>query len=66
MRGESGSNKLTVVGSVDPENLREWVERRTKKKVELLSPLPKLKVDADKNDEAKKCAAAAGEDKKVV
>lgn len=67
MRGESGSDKLTVVGRVDPEKLREWVETRTKRKVELLSPLPKPKVDADKKDDAKKCAAAAaGEDKKVV
>lgn len=65
MRGESGSNKLTVVGRVDPEKLREWVERRTKMKVELLSPLPKPKVDADKDD-AKKCSAAAGEDKSVI
>lgn len=66
VRGQSCSKKLTVVGSVDPAKLREWVEGRTEKKVEPLSPLPKPKVDADKKDDAKECAAAASEDKKVV
>ncbi|KAL3629544.1 hypothetical protein CASFOL_026766 [Castilleja foliolosa] len=33
--------KITVVGNVDPAKLREKVERKTHKKVELNSPLPK-------------------------
>ncbi|XP_073062871.1 heavy metal-associated isoprenylated plant protein 6 [Primulina eburnea] len=35
------ANKLTVTGNVDPSWLRERVETKTKKKVELISPQPK-------------------------
>ncbi|CAA0830448.1 Heavy metal transport/detoxification superfamily protein [Striga hermonthica] len=38
---DCGSNKLTVTGHVDPSWLRERVEYKTKKKVELVSPQPK-------------------------
>lgn len=56
MKGDSSTNKLTVVGKVDPEKLRERVESKTKKKVELISPQPKPKdKDGDKKkDEPKK------------
>lgn len=33
--------KITVVGKVDPAMLREQVEQKTHKKVELISPQPK-------------------------
>ncbi|OVA18012.1 Heavy metal-associated domain [Macleaya cordata] len=45
-KGDSATNKITVVGKVDPVKLRDRVESKTKKKVELLSPLPKKE---DKN-----------------
>ncbi|XP_010253988.1 PREDICTED: heavy metal-associated isoprenylated plant protein 3-like [Nelumbo nucifera] len=41
VKGDSSNNKLTVVGKVDPLKLRERVEQKTKKKVELISPIPK-------------------------
>ncbi|XP_042474981.1 heavy metal-associated isoprenylated plant protein 3-like [Macadamia integrifolia] len=50
------SNKLTVIGKADPVKLRERVEQKTKKKVELISPLPKK--DKDGKD-------AGGGDKKT-
>ncbi|GMG98773.1 hypothetical protein Nepgr_000613 [Nepenthes gracilis] len=38
-------NRLTVVGNVDPVKLREILEKKTKKKFELVSPLPKKAKD---------------------
>lgn len=38
--GDVSSNKLTVVGKVDPEKIRDRVQSKTKKKVVLVSPLP--------------------------
>ncbi|KAJ4968745.1 hypothetical protein NE237_015446 [Protea cynaroides] len=35
------SNKSKAIGKADPMKLRERVEQKTKKKVELISPLPK-------------------------
>ncbi|KAG8371290.1 hypothetical protein BUALT_Bualt13G0072200 [Buddleja alternifolia] len=49
--------KITVVGNVDPAKLREKVEQKTHKKVELISPLPK------KDDNKEKAATAGGEGK---
>ncbi|KAJ9699280.1 hypothetical protein PVL29_008062 [Vitis rotundifolia] len=40
-KADSDTNKVTVIGKVDPSVLREMLERKTKKKVELLSPAPK-------------------------
>ncbi|KAI3917160.1 hypothetical protein MKX01_003609 [Papaver californicum] len=57
---DSTSNKITVIGKVDPVKLRENVESKTKKKVELLSPIPKKDDknggggDKKKPEEAKK------------
>ncbi|KAF8403111.1 hypothetical protein HHK36_011205 [Tetracentron sinense] len=45
VKSDSNTNKLTVVGKVDPANLRETIEEKTKKKVELISPLPKKDKD---------------------
>lgn len=49
------TNKVTVVGNVDPIKLREKIEEKTKKKVELISPSPKK----DKNG-----GGGGGEEKK--
>ncbi|GAA0184625.1 hypothetical protein LIER_31913 [Lithospermum erythrorhizon] len=38
---EWDSNKVSVLGHVDPLKLREKMEQKTHKKVELISPLPK-------------------------
>ncbi|KAF8395263.1 hypothetical protein HHK36_019205 [Tetracentron sinense] len=48
MKGDINTNKLTVIGKVDPVKLRERVEKKTKKKVELISPLPKKEKDGEK------------------
>ncbi|KAL0426424.1 UNVERIFIED_CONTAM: Heavy metal-associated isoprenylated plant protein 3 [Sesamum latifolium] len=40
VKAECEARKLTVTGNVDPAWLREQVETKTKKKVELISPLP--------------------------
>ena len=50
MKVDSGSGKITVTGKVDPLKLREKLEEKTHKKVELLSPVPKK--DKAKNDDA--------------
>ncbi|XP_077220596.1 heavy metal-associated isoprenylated plant protein 3-like [Tasmannia lanceolata] len=50
VKGDKSNNKLTVVGKIDPEKIRERVESKTKKKVELISPQPKK----DKDGESKK------------
>lgn len=46
--------KITVVGKVDPAKLRERVEHKTHKKVELISP--QLKKDDNKNGDNKEKA----------
>ncbi|KZV26180.1 hypothetical protein F511_06347 [Dorcoceras hygrometricum] len=56
VKADSANNKLTVVGKVDPAGLRERVEYKTKKKVELVSPQSKK--------EGGDGGAAAGGDKK--
>ncbi|GFZ20422.1 heavy metal transport/detoxification superfamily protein [Actinidia rufa] len=48
VKGLGDSNKLTVVGKVDPVKFREMLEKKAKKKVELVSPLPKKDKDNDK------------------
>ncbi|EOA27101.1 hypothetical protein CARUB_v10023199mg [Capsella rubella] len=52
---DTGGNKLTVVGKIDPVKLREKLEEKTKRKVVLANP-PPPKVDVP-------VAAAAGEKK---
>ncbi|GFY83990.1 heavy metal transport/detoxification superfamily protein [Actinidia rufa] len=41
VKADIASNKLTVTGKVDPAKVRERVEGKTHKKVEILSPPPK-------------------------
>ncbi|KAK9126617.1 hypothetical protein Scep_015463 [Stephania cephalantha] len=58
----SETNKLTVKGKVDPAKLRERVEHKTKKKVELVSPQVK-KDGGEKKTEEKSSEKKAGDDK---
>ncbi|XP_020589146.1 heavy metal-associated isoprenylated plant protein 3-like [Phalaenopsis equestris] len=44
---DMASNKLTVIGTADPWKLRDHVEAKTRKKVEILSPASPPKKDAD-------------------
>lgn len=41
MKTDCGANKVTVIGKVDPAKMKERLEEKTKKKVELVSPQPK-------------------------
>ncbi|KAJ9694389.1 hypothetical protein PVL29_010061 [Vitis rotundifolia] len=53
---DSAGNKVTVTGKVDPVKLREKLEEKTKKKVELISPVPKKEAKdggADKKSDDK-------------
>lgn len=62
VKAEMALNKLTVVGKVDPMKLRDKLSQKTKKNVELVSPLPPKKDNkaaADDNKPEKKA-----EDKK--
>ncbi|AED97379.1 Heavy metal transport/detoxification superfamily protein [Arabidopsis thaliana] len=57
VKSESATGKLTVTGALDPVKLREKLEEKTKKKVDLVSPQPKKekeKENKNKNDEDKK------------
>ncbi|EXB22443.1 hypothetical protein L484_002168 [Morus notabilis] len=49
-----GANKVTVTGKVDPAAIRENLEKKTKKKVELVSPQPKKDGGGDKKPAEKK------------
>lgn len=55
---DADSKKLTVIGKVDPVMLREKVEQKTHKHVELISPVPK------KDGKGKGDNAGAGDEKK--
>ncbi|XP_022144703.1 heavy metal-associated isoprenylated plant protein 5-like [Momordica charantia] len=54
VKADCGANKLTVIGKMDVIAVKEKLELKTKKKVELISPQPKKDAAA---------AAAAGEKK---
>ncbi|KAH0463211.1 hypothetical protein IEQ34_007793 [Dendrobium chrysotoxum] len=54
---DMANNKLTVIGSADPWKLREHLEAKTRKKVEIVSPANPPKKEADGG---KKAAAADG------
>ncbi|KAL6585402.1 hypothetical protein OROMI_002046 [Orobanche minor] len=57
VKADCDSKKLTVTGNVDPAWLREKVESKTKKKVEVISPQPKKNAGG--------VAAACGGDNKA-
>ncbi|KAM7527971.1 hypothetical protein LguiB_031381 [Lonicera macranthoides] len=52
VKGSDGGemNKLTVAGKVDPAKLQERLEKKTKKKVEIISPLPKKEKEKEKEN----------------
>ncbi|KAF5751569.1 mediator of RNA polymerase II transcription subunit 12-like [Tripterygium wilfordii] len=50
VKAEAASNKLTVVGKVDPSKIREKLEQKTKKKVDLISPQPKKDNNKDNDN----------------
>lgn len=50
---DCGANKVTVIGKVDPAAIKEKLEQKTKKKVELVSPQPKKDGSGDKKAEEK-------------
>lgn len=56
MTVDGGSGKITVTGKVDPVTLCEELEKKTHKKVELLSSVPKKDKEnsKSKNDDAEK------------
>ncbi|XP_065868932.1 heavy metal-associated isoprenylated plant protein 3-like [Euphorbia lathyris] len=60
---DSESNKLTVVGKVDPSQIRDFLHQKTKKKVELISPQPK-KEDSNNDKNKKKDDNKKSDDKK--
>ncbi|XP_027071213.2 heavy metal-associated isoprenylated plant protein 3 [Coffea arabica] len=64
VKADCASNKLTVTGNVDPGWLREKVEQRTKKKVELLSPPSKKDSGGGGDKKADDKADKKSDDKK--
>ncbi|KAF8046473.1 hypothetical protein N665_3663s0005 [Sinapis alba] len=53
VKAESDTGKLTVTGDVDPAKLREQLEVKIKKKVELVSPQPNKEKEKDDNNNNK-------------
>ncbi|GLT65035.1 hypothetical protein SLA2020_374890 [Shorea laevis] len=51
VKKEMEANKVTVVGAVDPVVLREKLNQKTKKKVDLISPQPKKDDNSGKKDQ---------------
>ena len=46
MKADVATNKLTVLGKADPWKLKERVEAKTRKKVDIISPANPPKKDA--------------------
>lgn len=63
VKAESETGKVTVTGNVDPTKLRDNLAEKIKKKVELISPLPK-KDNKKENEPNKKSDEKKNEDKK--
>ncbi|KAK4772954.1 hypothetical protein SAY87_027973 [Trapa incisa] len=65
---DSSNNKLTVTGKVDAVKIKERLEEKTKKKIDIISPLPKKDAAAPagdkKPDEKKPAEEKKEEDKK--
>lgn len=58
VKADCAANKLTVIGKIDPAQVRDTLAAKTKKKVDLISPQPKK--------DAAPAAAAAGDKKSDV
>lgn len=71
VKADSAANKLTVTGKLDPSGIREKLEQKIKKKVELVSPQPKKdgggdnKPKEEKKEEKKKEAEKPAKPKEV-
>lgn len=67
MKTDSAANKLTVTGKVDPAGIKEKLEQKIKKKVDLVSPQPAKKDggggDEKKTEEKKPAAEGKAEGK---
>lgn len=50
VKSEFATGKLTVTGDLDPAKLREKLEEKTKKKVDLVSPQPKKEKENNNKD----------------
>ncbi|XP_073008585.1 heavy metal-associated isoprenylated plant protein 3-like [Typha latifolia] len=61
---DRSSNKITVTGKADPWKLKERLESKIHKKVDLISPTNPPKKDAAKDGDAKKPAADKAKDQK--
>lgn len=66
VKADCATNKLTVLGKVDPSKIKERLEVKTKKKVELVSPQPNKasKEGGDKKPEEKKSEEKKSDEKK--
>ncbi|XP_044506551.1 heavy metal-associated isoprenylated plant protein 3-like [Mangifera indica] len=53
VKADTGSNKVTVVGAVDPSKIRDKLEKKLKKKVDLISPQPKKDKEKEKENAQK-------------
>lgn len=53
VKPEMSSNKVTVIGTADPTAIKEKLDKKTKKKVELISSQPKKDDNKDENKEKK-------------
>ena len=62
MKADAGSGKLTVMGKLDPWKLRDRVEAKTHKKVDLVSPANFPKKGADANGQKhSRCRSERGD-----
>ncbi|KAL5546123.1 hypothetical protein UlMin_005810 [Ulmus minor] len=62
---DSATNKVMVIGKVDPAGIREKLEQKTKKKVELVSPQPKKDGGGGDKKPEEKPAEKKAEEKKA-
>ncbi|KAL7092107.1 hypothetical protein ACP275_12G145200 [Erythranthe tilingii] len=65
VKADCDAKKLTVTGNVDPTWLREKIEHKTKKKVDLISPLPKKPAGVGVAAAAAAAPGGGGGDKKA-
>ncbi|XP_021627650.1 heavy metal-associated isoprenylated plant protein 3 isoform X2 [Manihot esculenta] len=50
VKADTTASKLTVIGKVDPSQIREILHQKTKKKVDIISPQPKKEDSNNKNN----------------
>lgn len=64
VKADPASNKLTVTGKVDSASIKSKLEKKTKKKVEIVSPQPKKDGGGDKKADEKSEKKADGKSEK--